>query len=164
MSERYFSILFPEGIVREPVIYSLVKRYGLTTNIYRASVTAAGGWILASIAGPDETIDSAILDIKCRGALPHEGDRSILSMKTPPRLVGIRVRLSIPAERVEEPAISEIIKGFDVVVNIRQADIGPDRGVMEMEISGALDDIDSAVDFMKKKGIEVSPIEGNVIE
>ncbi|MGK7344422.1 MAG: NIL domain-containing protein [Candidatus Nitrospinota bacterium M3_3B_026] len=164
MSERYFSILFPEGIVREPVIYSLVKRYGLTTNIYRASVTAAGGWILASIVGPGDVIDSAILDIKCRGGLPHEGDRSILSMKSPPRLSAIKVRLSIPADRVEEPTISEMIKDFDVVINIRQADIGPDSGVMEMEISGALEAIDRAVDFIKKKGIDVSPIEGNVIE
>lgn len=164
MSARYFSILFPEGIVKEPVIYSLVRRYGLVTNIYRASVTAEGGWMVASLEGRDEDIDAAMMDLKCRGAFPREGDESLLSIQDPPHFSAIRVRIYIPKDKVGEPLLSDIIAGHDIVINVRQADIGEEHGKMEMEISGTLDSIDKAVEEIKKRGAMVNPIEGNVIE
>jgi len=154
MSERYFSILFPEGVVREPVIYSLVKRYGLAPNIFRASVTGVGGWMVVGLKGDDKSIDQAVLDLKCKGALAQEGGKDLLAMKEPPTLSAIRVRLVIPKEEVGNPLLSDVINVHEVVFNIRQASIGEEQGIIELEISGTLESIDKAVEAMKN-GVSV---------
>ncbi len=164
MGERYFSISFPEDLVKEPVLYSLVKRYGIEPNIYRASVSGNIGWMVLSLSGADEKIDEAMVDLRCRGALLQEGDKSFVDLKSAPVASSIRVRLRAPKEEAGKPFMNDMIKSHDVVVNIRQARVDPDEAVLEMEISGALESIDKAVEFLKSRDIEVDPIEGNVIE
>ncbi len=164
MSERFFSISFPEGLIKEPVIYSLVKRYDVAPNIYRAEVSADSSWMVTSLNGEDKAIDAAIADLRCRGALAKEGGRELTSMETPPMVRTIRVRLKAPKPEVSRPFINDMIRDQDVVINIRHAHINQEEGVIEMEMSGDLESIDKVIDLVKKRGITVDPIEGNVIE
>lgn len=164
MKERYFSITFPDELVREPVLYSLVRRYDLTPYVYKASVTNSSGWLVVQLAGDDGKIDQAVLDLRCRGALVHEGGAELVDVPEPAALRTVRVRLAITAEKAREPFYSKIIKDHDVTINIRQASIGAERGVVDLEICGALESIDGAIETLKKDGIGVGPIEGNVIE
>jgi hypothetical protein len=96
MAERYFSITLPEGLVKEPVIYTLVKRYGLTVNVFRASVTSTSGWVVMNVTGDAGSIDSAALDLRCRGAIVREGGAELRELKTAPMVSGVRVRLVVP--------------------------------------------------------------------
>jgi len=164
MKERIFAITFPGDLVREPVLYSLVQRYDLLPNVFRASVTGESGWLIVTLTGDDARIDAAVLDLKCRGAYGREGGKELLEMDAPATITSVRVRLKIPKAKVREPILSSIIKNNDVVINIRQASIGPERGVVDLEISGELEAIDRAVESLKKDGIGIDPIEGNVIE
>ncbi len=164
MSDRYFAITFPENLVREPLLYSLVRHYGLVPHVIKASVTSAGGWLVVRLSGEDGKIDSAALDLSCRGALVREGGEELAGLNTPVTINCIRVRLVIPAARVNDPIYSDIIQKHDVVINIRQANIDSEKGVVDMEISGDLNSIDDSIEFLKKRGIAVNPIEGNVIE
>ncbi len=120
--------------------------------------------MILGLSGEDDNIDRAIMDLRRRGSVVHEGDRSLIEVKEPPSLNAIRVRLKVPRPEIEKPFISDTINSFDVVVNIRAANIEPTGAVIEMEISGALEAIDKAIEFIKKRGITVDPIEGNVIE
>ncbi len=164
MGERFFAITFPEDLVREPVLYSLVRRYDLTPHLFKASVTSSGGWLVVQLSGDDEKINSATLDLKCRGAHVIEGDRKLLEIEEPSTISSVRVRLRLPKSKVHEPVYSSMIKNHDVVINIRQANIDSERGVVDLEISGTLESIDNAIESLKKDGIGVDPIEGNVIE
>ncbi|MDH5509087.1 MAG: hypothetical protein OEZ32_01905 [Nitrospinota bacterium] len=164
MGDRYFSITFPVDLVREPVLYSLSKRHGLEPVVYKASVTHSAGWLVLSLTGPDQNVDAAILELKCRGALIREGNRGVLDAEGPDRIASIRVRVLIPPEKIAEPIYSRIIKSHDVVLNIRQARITGDQGSVEMEISGELEAVDAAIDAMKNDGMRVDPIERDVIE
>jgi ABC-type methionine transport system ATPase subunit len=154
----------PDGLVKEPVIYTLVKRYGLTVNVFRASVTSASGWIVMSVSGAVDRIDRAVLDLRCRGAIVQEGGVELLNAKTAPIVSGVRVRLIVPRERVKEPILSEMITTHDVIINIRQARIDEEQGVLDVEITGSLSSIDTAMDTLKKRGVRVEPIEKTVIE
>ncbi|MBI5815702.1 MAG: hypothetical protein HZB29_08850 [Nitrospinae bacterium] len=164
MGERIFSLVFPDGLVKEPVLFTLVKRYGLSVNILRASVSADSGWMVVGLSGEAGKIEEAILDLKCRGAMAQEGGRELLEVAEAPKLSGVRVRIVIPGGLVGKPVLSDLIKSQGVMVNIRQARIGEDQGILDVEMSGSLSTIDSAMDELKKMGVRVDPIEGNVIE
>jgi hypothetical protein len=164
MSARYFSLTFPPNLVREPVIYSLVEKYGLEPVVYQASVISSSGWMAISLDGPKERVDAAITDIKCRGAWVREGGKSLVEEEGPSPAPGVRVRLTIPAEKIREPLYGRIIKGCGVAVNIRHARITHGEGTVDMEITGEPGSIDAAMDVLKKMGISVDPIERNVIE
>jgi hypothetical protein len=164
MAERYFSITLPEGLVKEPVIYTLVKRYGLTVNVFRASVSPASGWLALNVIGDADKIDSATLDLRCRGAIVQEGGPELRELKTAPMVSGVRVRLVVPKERVKEPILSDMITTHDVIINIRQARIDEEQGILDVEITGSLSAIDMAMDTLKKQGVKVEPIEKTVIE
>lgn len=164
MAERYFSVTLPDGLVKEPVIYTLVKRYGLEVNVFRASVTSSAGWFVVSLSGENGDIDSAALDLRCRGATVEEGGDELLSIKEPPMVSGVRVRLVVPKDRVREPILSELIATHNVIINIRRARIDAEQGTLDVEITGSLSAIDTAMDTLKKRGVRVDPIEKTVIE
>ncbi len=164
MSDRYFSITFPEGLIKEPVIYALVKRYRLRTNIFRALVSGSSSWVAISLSGDDERIDNALLDLKCRGAIVMEGGTEVIDITDAPTVSGIKIRLTVPEQLVKTPVLSDLITEHDVVVDIRQAKIDSSIGVIDVELTGGLDAIDKAIESIKGKGIRVDAIEGNVIE
>jgi ABC-type methionine transport system ATPase subunit len=67
-------------------------------------------------------------------------------------------------ERVREPILSDMITTHDVIINIRQARIDEEQGILDVEITGSLSAIDTAMDTLKKQGVKVEPIEKTVIE
>jgi ABC-type methionine transport system ATPase subunit len=85
-------------------------------------------------------------------------------MSDDPSIYTLKVWLTFPKDQIEKPLIWEIIKTFDVVTNIRQASISHDVGVMGVEIDGPQERVESAVNFLRSRGVTVEPIEKNVIE
>ncbi|MBI4666612.1 MAG: hypothetical protein HY751_09410 [Nitrospinae bacterium] len=164
MSERYFSINLPEWLVKEPVLYTLVRRFGLTVNIFQAKVTADSGWLVACVDGDPVKIAQAVEDLRCRGAVVTEGGRELVNLTEPPKLSSIRVRVFVPKGEVDKPVLSSIISDRGVMLNIRQARIDTEQGVIDMEVFGTLAELDATVEDLKKRGVRVDPIEGNVIE
>lgn len=164
MAERYLSVTLPEGLVKEPVIYTLVKRYGLTVNVFRASLNPTSGWVVMNVIGNAGDIDNAALHLRCRGAIVQEGGPELRELKSAPMVSGVRVRLVVPKDRVKEPVLSDMITTHDVIINIRQARIDDEQGILDVEITGSLSSIDMAMDTLKKQGVRVEPIEKTVIE
>ena len=75
-----------------------------------------------------------------------------------------RVYLTYNQSLCTRPIIYELVKKFDVVPNIRCASITEDVGIMGVELSGKRDSVDKALDYCKKQGVKVDPIEMNVVE
>jgi len=75
-----------------------------------------------------------------------------------------RVYLNFTAEGVTQPIIYHVIKKFDVIPNIRGASITEDVGIMSVEFSGPREEVDKAIDWIRKQGVKVDPIEMNVVE
>jgi hypothetical protein len=46
--------------VQEPVIHTLGQRFGVVTNIRRASVDERAAWIILEMDGPDDRVDRAV--------------------------------------------------------------------------------------------------------
>jgi hypothetical protein len=75
----------------------------------------------------------------------------------------LRVRLTFPPERIQEPIIYHLVKDFDIVTNIRRADVKGNHGwvVLEMESDEAT--LDRGIAWLKGKGVTVDPIESDVV-
>jgi hypothetical protein len=59
--------------------------------------------------------------------------------------------------------IYEIIKRFDVVPNIRRANVEDRSGWIILELAGPHDSCDEAIVYLEKLGCTVNPMEGDVV-
>ena len=75
-----------------------------------------------------------------------------------------RVKFTFPQELITLPIIYELGKSFQLVTNIRRADVTEDRGWVILEMEGALDEIERGMQWVASKGVRVDPIQGDLIE
>ncbi len=69
-----------------------------------------------------------------------------------------RLVLTFPASRVEEPIVYQLIKNFDVLVNILNADITPGReGKLLVELKAPPENMAEAEEYMLNLNIKISP-------
>jgi len=76
----------------------------------------------------------------------------------------LRVKFTFPPERVTEPLIYSLGKDFNIITNIRRANVTRDRGWVVLELEGNEDDIQRGIEWVSTKGVRVDPISGDVIE
>jgi L-aspartate semialdehyde sulfurtransferase ferredoxin len=66
---------------------------------------------------------------------------------------------------VERPIIWQMSRKFpEVVFDIRQASVQNEIGIMAVLLSGDEDEVTGAIEFLRKKGVTVEPIEKSVVE
>jgi len=75
-----------------------------------------------------------------------------------------RVKFTFPQELITLPIIYELGKQFQLVTNIRRADVTEDRGWVILELDGAVDEIDRALEWVAAKGVRVDPVQGDIVE
>jgi hypothetical protein len=75
----------------------------------------------------------------------------------------LRVRLTFPASLVQEPILYRLVKDFDILINIRRADVKVDHGWVVLEMEAAQETLERGVAWLKQHGVHVDPIERDVI-
>ena len=75
-----------------------------------------------------------------------------------------RVKFTFPQELITIPIIYEIGKEFELVTNIRRADVTEDRGWVVLELDGDLQEVERALDWVAAKGVRVDPVQGDIVE
>jgi hypothetical protein len=75
----------------------------------------------------------------------------------------IRLFVSIPEDLVERPLIYELVKRYDVVPNIRRANVEARTGWVILELSGPTAKRAEAVDYLEGLGCTVNRMEGDVV-
>ena len=76
----------------------------------------------------------------------------------------LRVRFTFTPELIQEPVIWQLGQKFQVVTNIRRADVREAFGWALLELEGDADQIDQGIEWVRSTGIEVQLITGDVIE
>jgi L-aspartate semialdehyde sulfurtransferase ferredoxin len=59
LTRRRLKLTFPEQLIREPIVYTLGKRFDVVTNIRRADVREDTGWIVMEVTGTEQRLDEA---------------------------------------------------------------------------------------------------------
>jgi len=75
-----------------------------------------------------------------------------------------RLRLIFGPSLVKEPVIWQLGRKFEIVTNIRRADVTRDQGWVLLEVSGEPEELDRGVEFLESKGVRVEPAEGDLVE
>jgi ABC-type methionine transport system ATPase subunit len=75
-----------------------------------------------------------------------------------------RIRLTFPETLIQEPIIYQMGREFEVVTNIRMADVDARVGWVILELNGADTEIQRAIDWAESKGVRVDPVTGDVVE
>jgi hypothetical protein len=75
----------------------------------------------------------------------------------------IRLFVSFPEELVERPMIYELVKRFDVIPNIRRANVESHSGWVILELSGAPQARKEAIAYLEGLGCAVNRMEGDVV-
>ena len=75
-----------------------------------------------------------------------------------------RVKFTFPQELITLPIIYELGKQYEIVTNVRRADVTEDRGWVVLELDGAVDEIERALDWVAAKGVRVDPVPGDIVE
>jgi L-aspartate semialdehyde sulfurtransferase ferredoxin len=65
-------------------------------------------------------------------------------------------RLTYPASLVSVPIINQLIRQFDITVNILKAQITPEQGWIEVHLAGNPMIIEDAIVWLKTQGIAVN--------
>jgi hypothetical protein len=65
---------------------------------------------------------------------------------------------------VKEPVIYQLGKKFEIVTNIRRADVTRDQGWVLLEISGEPEELDRGVTYLESCGVKVEQAEGDLVE
>jgi ABC-type methionine transport system ATPase subunit len=77
----------------------------------------------------------------------------------------LRVYLNFNKETVTQPVIWQLAREFEVVTNIRTAEVKEDMGLVGLEIEGKTEVVEASVAWLEAQdGVHVEPIEQNVIE
>jgi len=77
--------------------------------------------------------------------------------------VKLRLYLTFSQEIVQKPIIWQLGKEFDVITNIRTAEVKEDMGIVGLEIDGESERVEAAVRWLQEQGVHVEPIEQSVL-
>ena len=78
-------------------------------------------------------------------------------------MAGVRVRLTFPEPLITEPVIGRMVRQFDVMPNIRRANIEDTLGWMVCEITGDRPTVERALVWLTETGVQVDRL-GDVVE
>ena len=74
-----------------------------------------------------------------------------------------RVTFIFKTELIKHPVIYELGKNFDVVTNIRRAEVNQEQGWVILELEGSLEEIERSLEWVVEQGVDVSSIEGDIL-
>ncbi len=75
-----------------------------------------------------------------------------------------KVYLTFLGDLVRKPLIYKVGHQFDVVTNIRCANVTEDLGLVGLEFEGEPSEIEAAMKFLSDKGVKVEPVVMDVVE
>lgn len=74
--KRRIKLTFPPNLIKEPVIFTMAKKFDIMPNIRRARVTETVGEMVLELEGSEENLNTGVKFLKDQGIVvePAEGD------------------------------------------------------------------------------------------
>ena len=76
----------------------------------------------------------------------------------------LRIYLTFSAENVREPIIWKLGHEFELVTNIRTAEVRDDMGMVGLELDGEREVLEEAGRWLEEQGVDVQTIGRNGLE
>jgi len=67
MARKQVTLIFPQHLIKEPVIYMMAKEYDVIPNIRRAKITESTGEVTLELEGSEDGLKKAVLFLEQKG-------------------------------------------------------------------------------------------------
>ena len=67
MARKQVTLIFPQHLIKEPVIYMMSKACDILPNIRRAKVTETTGEVTLELEGPEDNLRKAVTFLEQKG-------------------------------------------------------------------------------------------------
>ena len=78
-------------------------------------------------------------------------------------VANLRVKLTFPEHLIQQPLMGRLVREFDVLPNIRRADIQDEVGWIVCELAGERGSVEKALGWLADAGVQVDRL-GDVVE
>ena len=75
-----------------------------------------------------------------------------------------RVKFTFPPGLITEPIIYRLGQKFNVITNIRRADVREEMGWVVLELDGEEAEVERGLEWVTQMGVRVDPVSGDVVE
>ena len=72
--------------------------------------------------------------------------------------------LIFPQKLIKKPVIYTMAKKYDIVPNIRRAKITERIGEVTLELSGTKENLEKGIKYLRRQGVNVEPLLGDIVE
>lgn len=72
-----------------------------------------------------------------------------------------RVIFTFNEEQIRDPLIHNLGQQFNLITNIRRADLSEDAGWIVLELEGDENDIEQGIAWVTSKGVRIDPVDGD---
>jgi len=70
-------------------------------------------------------------------------------------MVSQSVRLIFPSSLHDEPIINQLMRRFSFTVNILRANVSPDQGWIDIQLTGRAPEIEESLSWLREQGVEI---------
>lgn len=74
----------------------------------------------------------------------------------------LRVKLTFPEELIKEPVIYNLTKKFDIVTNIRRANVEAKVGWVVLEMDASEEALKNGLRYLDEVGVQVEQLDGSL--
>jgi ABC-type methionine transport system ATPase subunit len=67
MAKRHIKLVFPQELIKEPVVFTMAKKFDVVPNIRRARVTETVGEMTLELEGTEEILNQAVRYLESKG-------------------------------------------------------------------------------------------------
>ena len=67
MARKQVTLIFPQHLIKEPVVYAMAKECDVMPNIRRAKVTESVGEVTLELEGAEENLKRAVVFLEKKG-------------------------------------------------------------------------------------------------
>ena len=76
----------------------------------------------------------------------------------------LRMKFTFVESLIKEPIIWKLGREFEIVTNIRRADVQADRGWVILELEGDREEMDRGLDWVRQQGVRIYPVYEDIVE
>ena len=78
-------------------------------------------------------------------------------------MTNVRVKITFPEHLIKQPLLGRLVREFDVLPNIRRANIDEKVGWVVCELGGEADAVEKAIGWLEAAGVQVDRL-GDIVE
>ena len=71
-------LTFPTELIQQPIVYHLVKDFGIVPNIRRADVRADHGWMVLELEAAQDTLEEGVSWLRRQGITVDPIERDVV--------------------------------------------------------------------------------------